>query len=505
MRLLAVLAVLALALSGCLQANTVNPQSIPSSATSALAPVVHRAGALLPATAEQVLGAAPSAVEKLLGTRGGEPNIGVTSSGAMFVTSGDFVMKSTDLGTTWTPSYEFGGIHNEATPFTADPVRNSDPMLWVDADTDRIFAPFMFPVLVCSEGVWSDDDGATWFDRPVDCGLPGVDHQKLATGHYVEGSTLPKMGDYPNVVYYCYNNVRSTDGASNCAVSTDGGMTFPWDNTALDGAAGECGGINGHPHAAPDGKVYLASGDNCSDNWVARSDDNGQTWRALRLHVDGLGQAEADPEFTSTPDGTTYYMWRAAKDNRVYVVSTHDGFETVSRPHMVSPPDVTSTRFVAMSSGDDGKVAFAYLGTRDSAARAGEVNDASRWHLFLTWAMDAAADEPTFVTVQVTPAEDPVQIGYQWEGGGGDPARNLLDFIDMVTGPDGRVYVALTDGCTTDCANNATATKLQSRARDTAVAVQLAGPLLYSMPRLADPNAARDAATTLPQLPWRIG
>lgn len=498
MRALALLAASVVALSGCLSASTLNENLAVPPLPAA---VVHRAGLPLDVAPQSVLGAAPQVVQKLLGTRGAEPNIGVTGSGAIFVSSDDYVMRSRDLGDTWEQVYEFGTVHppDPLNMFLGnDPVGNGDPMLWVDPDTDRIFAPMMFPVLLCSEGIWSDDDGETWQDVPMRCGLPGVDHQKLATGPYVEGSPLVRTGDYPNVVYYCYNSARDllTGGATNCAVSTDGGLTFPYDNTAADG--GSCGGINGHPTAAPNGTVFVGLGESCGTPWVARSEDNGMSWRQFELHVDGLGEAEADPEVAVTPNGMTYYAWRASTDSRLYVVRTADAFATISKPILVSPPDVTSTRFVAMSAGDDGKLAFAYLGTRDTSARPGQANDETRWHLFTTFTVDAEAREPTFVTVQVTPEEDPVQIGYQWEGGGGDPARNLLDFIDSVIGDDGRFYVAFTDGCTEHCAYNATATKQNSRARNTSLAVQLQGPVLRSAatePAPAQPEAAAPSRT----------
>ncbi|MCA1813768.1 MAG: hypothetical protein LC624_07440, partial [Halobacteriales archaeon] len=161
-------------------------------------------------------------------------------------------------------------FHDNTTPVTRDPVRNSDPMLWVDPVTDRVFAPFMFPTLACSEGVWSD--------RPMACGLPGIDHQKLATGGYTKDNGLlmlpPVLGsDYPNVVYFCYNDIKSQEEgngpSTRCAMSTDGGSTYPTDNEVAN--AGQCGGINGHPAAAPNGTVFVPLGLDCGQPTVARS------------------------------------------------------------------------------------------------------------------------------------------------------------------------------------------------------------------------------------------
>lgn len=484
MRLLAAAGLLAVALSGCL--NTSNPVSPAGAGLPLEVPgvVVHRAGVALPLGPEEVLGAVPRVVEKLLGTRGAEPNLGVTSTGAIFVSSGDLVLRSRDLGDTWEQVYEFGSVHGpNATRATEDPIRNSDPMLWVDAATDRVFNFPMWPILACSWGAWSDDDGETWTERPMACGLPGVDHQKVATGPFVEGGPLRPTGSYPNVVYYCYNKLLTT----NCAVSTDGGLTFPVDSVVFEG---ECAGLNGHPAAAPNGTAFVPIGDQCpTENFVGRSFDNGLTWEVLKIRTGGLGSAETDAEVAVTPDGTSYYFFRALADHKVYVMRSRDAFDTNDGPFLVSPPDVVSTRFLAMAAGSDGRLAFAYLGSRDSAARPGEVPDSARWHLFTTFTLDADAPEPTFVTLQVTPPEDPVQIGYTWEAGGGDPGRNLLDFIDGVVGKDGRFYVAFTDGCTADCAGNRSATKHQSRARDTALAVQVEGPSLVDATDATPPGS----------------
>ncbi len=438
---------------------------------------VHRAGAFVDEDAVARLGAVPVVVERLLGTSGGEPNVGVTSTGAAFVSSGDRAMRSRDVGRSWQEVFNFG-------TYTLPPDgrgigdfhSNSDPMLWVDPTTDRVFLPAMWPALVCSDVAFSDDEGATWFTRPLGCGLPGVDHQKLATGPRARASPMAAAPGvaYPNVVYYCYNKLATTD----CAVSVDGGLTFPLETVALRG----CGGIAGHPAAAPDGTVYVPAGNNCNTPVIAVSRDNGLTWTSrmpLPLYG-GPGEEEIDPEITVTPDGTAYYMWRASRDHRMYVIRSADGFATYDGPFLVSPPDVRSTNFAGMTSGDDGRIAFAYLGTRDTDRNAGDAPAGTRWHLFVTLTFDADADEPTFVTTQVTPAADPVQVGHIWQGGGGNAARNMLDFIDLHHGPDGRIWVAFTDGCTRNCAGKATAQPSDSRASDTAVAVLVAGPSLLA-------------------------
>lgn len=471
------LTLIALTVAGCVNAPAATDESPAATVVPMGALMVHRDGVLVPETAETLLGGVPQYVQHLVGTPGAEPSIGVTSSGAAFVTSDDLVRVSKDLGATWETSYDFGPIHT-GSPLggpTDDPVSNWDAMLWVDPLTDRVFAPLMFPILTCSEVIYSDDDGASWLDKPAGCGVPGMDHQRLATGPYVAGGTLQPTSLYPNAVYFCYSKIASY----HCATSVDGGLHFPIDRIVAVGPAA-CGGPGGTPHAAPDGTVFAPLGGlgGCGIVAIGVSRDNGLSWEVKTPDVGDLGQDEIDPDITVTPDGTAYYVFRALKDHVVYMIRSSDGFETIEGPWRVAPPGVTSTNFAQITSGTDGRVAIAYAGTRDTDAFANDAPDKTRWHLFVSTSFDAAAASPTFVTAQVTPDADPLQIGSIHYGGGSSPDRNLLEFIDAATGPDGRVWVVFTDGCTNECAGKAGATPDDSRSRDTAVGVLAAGPSL---------------------------
>lgn len=427
------------------------------------------------------LDAPPTFAVRYVGRDFAEPTVGVTSTGAIFVASGDFVMRSRDDGLTWQAVHELG-------PPVAgqDLVFTYDPMLWVDRDTDRIFVPHMWPVYGCL-AAHSDDEGESWVQKPpFTCGIPGVDHQKLATGPYAEGTPQPLDAVYPNVVYYCYNKGYTTQ----CAVSFDGGLTFPLDRTVEPSTtAGGCGGVNGHPAAAPDGTVYVPFGSlggglplspGCGLVSIAVSFDNGLTWETRYPDVSDLGQAELDPDITVTPDGTAYLFFRAAKDHKMYLLRSTDAFATVDGPFLVSPPEVTIGRFTAITSGDDGRIALAYLGTRDAAERPQTAPETTRWNLYAALSFDADSASPTFTTVQVTPDSDPVQIGPIWEGGGGDPSRNLLDFIDLHIGPEGRPVIAFADGCVGACASNPDATAEDSRGAATAIAILSSAPSIHA-------------------------
>ena len=463
-------------------------------------------------------------ITRSTGHRGGEPNIGITH-GAIYVTAGLGVEKSTDLGKTWTeafnlsafwgPLYDPSAIPNSwpnppGSPCVVSPplvgcpgpdqvaglTRSSDDMLWVDPDTDRVFADFMTG-LYCSKLFFSDDEGGMWTPSPLDCGVPVNDHQKVVTAHWGPDTMVPPdtVPVYPNLVYYCYNKLLASD----CAVSYDGGLTFQYDRPTTyvvqQGEGGgqpvlnpACtGGINGHPAGAPDGTLYLPINLGCPGPLIMASTNNGLTW-AAHLGPTQYGADEIDPEITVTPDGTAYMLWRGhervengtAKDYEMYLIRSNDRFATWQGPWRVSPPDVHSTVFAGLTSGDDGRIAFAYLGTRDWDGDPSSAPNATRWHLYTGLSLDAEADAPTFRVQQATADDSPVQIGCVWLSGGGNPCRNMLDFIDMHHTPDGRPIVVFSDGCVAQCDGNLTATNLQSRNRYVTIGLLDTGPSLLA-------------------------
>ena len=233
-----------------------------------------------------------------------------------------------------------------------------------------------------------------------------------------------------------------------------------------------CGGINGHPAPHPDGTMFVPMTLGCDGPAVGVSEDNGLTWTVRQGPTD-FGAEEIDPDVTVTKGGVAYMLYRGS-DHLQYLVRSSDKFQTWEGPWRVSPPGVTSTVFAGITSGDDDRIAMAYLATRDSDAEPSEAPAETVWHLMVTYSFDALAQSPTFVTTQVTTDADPVQKGCVWLNGGGNPCRNMLDFIDMTSDADGRVFVAFTDGCA------ACATDEDSRNRDAAIAVLDSGPSLYA-------------------------
>ncbi|MBI2078953.1 MAG: exo-alpha-sialidase [Euryarchaeota archaeon] len=425
--------------------------------------------------------------EFLTGKAGGEPSGGVTKNGDVFLVAGLSTMKSTDHGQTWKEVYNH---RREGVPGLNG---SSDPLLWVDPVTDRIFTDHMFG-LHCSNMAFSDNGGATWTQRPLVCGVPGNDHQKWASGPWSKKGPQPPSPAPQSVVYYCYNKAAATTaiGQTWCAVSYNGGLAFQHDQPVVGRQFGHpCGGINGHPAPAPDGTMYVPLNRGCGRPVVAVTEDNGVTW-TVRSGPTTFGGAEIDPDVTVTPDGTAYMQYRGS-DHQQYLVRSKDKFVTWEGPWRVTPPHIYSSVFAGITSGDNGRIAMAYLATDDffeaasgtSKNNPALANETVRWHLMITYSLNAADKEPVFATTQATPEEDPVQIGCIWLSGGGNPCRNLLDFIDMATDKEGRIFAIIADGCgkghrNGDCAYNVTAKADQSRSRDVAVGVTLDGPSLIA-------------------------
>ncbi|MEK6985415.1 MAG: sialidase family protein [Candidatus Thermoplasmatota archaeon] len=417
---------------------------------------------------------------KNIGFSGTEPTMGIAASGALFMAGFEpgalgvvqTVLRSTDGGTTW---------EQLANP-TGSP-STFETMLWVDEVTGRVFAHQL--TIACAWLSASDDEGETWIQSPVSCGTPGIDHQKIATGPYAAGSPFaPASGNpaYPNHVSMCYNKI----GGTFCSISVNGGLTFVYEglvdiNTFSSGVATDrgCGGLNGHQTYAPDGTIYVPYGLNCGLAFVGVSTDGGFSWTPRRL---GFSLVEADPAVAVTTDGTAYYLYRS-DDQRMHLLRSSDRFVTFDGPWDITPPEVSGTIFPTLVAGSEGRIAWSFLG--HTTPFAGEVPNATnapaeaRWHLYAGMSLDADGEAPTFVTRRVTSDNDPVQVGPIWEGGGGDPSRNLLNYNDMVVAPDGRLFIAFGDGCISEACKGPDATPDDSRDQQLAFARLVSGPSLF--------------------------
>lgn len=394
-----------------------------------------------------------------------EPTLGITPAGEIFYAAAGFdldagltslpgtqILRSENGGRTWTNTSP-RVLDRNTMPVTLDPYVYVDDRL--DGDTSRIFTIDL--TVACSYMSYSDDDGASWVTNPLACGRPVNDHQTLFAGPPVDSSTV----GYPNIVYYCWNDV----GSSACSKSLDGGITFHptgapafagYESGSSDhgffGQDGFCGGLHGHGHVANDGTLYLPR-EYCGKPKLAISDNEGKTWdvvtvskiRSISQPREGAGH----PSVTTDAKGNLFYVWVGAKDRLPYMSVSRDKGETWSKPTMVGVPGLKETNLPQIDARGTGKVALVYYGSMNSRYQQcrAECEDAdytkTTWNAFLGVSANALAPKPVFYTGAVAhPSEPPVR-------GRCGPGRCHwpYDFIDVEIAPDGVAYGAFVDGC----------------------------------------------------------
>ena len=389
------------------------------------------------------------------GFDGAEPNMGVTSSGAVFASAGSTILRSRDRGETWE------AVHTHT-------LMNSDPMMWVDPWTDCIYNVPMFPILLGSMIYESCDDGDTWGAvHSENVGHGVYDHQKLATALPGPEAAAFVGVAHPTVFIVCYNALVMT----NCAMSYDGGRTWPIDQPIWTAAPSEqgdpsCAGQQSHPTGAPDGTIVVAKAWGCADPYVFVSRDSGVSWQMFQGPT-GIGADTLDPEIAFDSAGTMYLLWQSRRgEDFAYLARSPDFGATWTGVWNVTQPGLGSSIFATLHAGAPGRIAMAFHAT-NATVYPSEAEDDARWHTYLVTSDDADAEQPTFVSRRVQPADDPVQVGGICNGNQGcvDGNRNLLDFIDGAMAPDGTFYTVIADGCMQDCAGRADATPQDSRAR----------------------------------------
>ena len=299
---------------------------------------------------------------------------------------------------------------------------------------------------------YTDDDGNLFVPSQGSGVVSGIDHETLGGGPLAPPLTrdpnLPRPA-YPNGLYYCAQGL----GPANCALSLDGGETF---GPAVPTWTTECGGLHGHIKVSPtDGSAYLPNKGCDGRQGMAVSTDNGMTW-TIRT-IPNSGPSESDPSIGIATDGTVYFGFING-DGHPEIAVTHDKgvtWDTRDTPRGPSafidvgiPFGIQNGAFAEVVAGDPDRAAFAFHGS----TTAGPFQDASFdgvWDLYVAQTYDGGR---TWTTVKAT--TDPVQRGCIWLGGGSNPCRNLLDFMDITVAKDGRVIVGYADGCTGPCATD---------------------------------------------------
>ena len=337
-----------------------------------------------------------------------------------------------------------------------------DPILFTDHETGRTFESQLSGVdsLTC----YTDDGGKTWLPS-TGGGIPsGVDHQTLGGGNFSR-SGVGGIGVYDNAVYYCSQDIAT----ALCAVSRDGGTTFGPGVPVY--SLLDCEGLHGHIKVARDGTAYLPNKGCGGTQGLVVSKDNGTTWQVH--NVRGTTPGDSDPSVGVGSNGTVYFGYVGA-DGVPGVATSRDSGQTWQYNQQVGRPfGIKNAVFPAVVAGDDGRAAFAYLGTPTD----GNYQDINRfrgvWHLYISYTYDGGR---TWVTSDATP-RDPVQRGSICTSGTTcGPDRNLLDFMDATIDDHGRVLVGYADGCINTCVTGG----YNSRSAYATIARQSSGKPLFA-------------------------
>ena len=404
---------------------------------------------------------APDAKLFRTGLESNEPTLGVTPKGDIFVSAFQSntrieVVKSTNGGAKWqVVSPRLAGVRNAQT-------LSLDPYVYVDKhstdrDSTRVFTIDL--TVACSYLSFTDDGGKSWLTNPLACGRPVNDHQTLFSAPPVHSPTV----GYPNIVYYCWNDV----GSSSCGKSLDGGITFhPTGSPAFTGVSPEhgrdvCGGLHGHGFGGYDGTIYVPRG-YCGQPHLAISKDEGKTWTRVKVANNGMSHHESG--IVADKKGNLYYTW-VADDRLPYLAISRDGGKSWTKPMMIAPPGVNETNLPTIDVGATGKIAIAYMGSTNSPFKPGKDFDdgectaigdclappaygKTTWNGYVTMTADALARKPLFYSGPINHPKDPLVRTNCGPG----RCHAVLDFIDVSIGPDGTPWVALVDACTLACA-----------------------------------------------------
>jgi hypothetical protein len=374
------------------------------------------------------------------GEFGGEPSIGVNPrTGAVMLQANLETFRVTGIdrhgagSATWTA----------VTPLLPGTF-TMDPILVTDRRTGRTIVSQL--VDACSLMAYSDNDGATWTDSLLGCGIGATyDHQTVASGPPAAAGPRPS-GGYPHNVYYCAHDVLAVE----CAVSTNGGSTFGTATPVFTNAS-DCVATSGHLSVAPDGTVYVPP-QLCSEGvGLGVSQDGGRSWALRHINSPMLADRRAgDPSVAVADDNTVYATWAgpAVGDPNGSVprvaVSRDRGRSWLNISTLGGPQKIRNVTFPTVIAGDGDRAAVAFYGSTTGG------NDqvdswSGTWRLYVAQTFDRGR---TWATTLASPK--PVQVGMICLAGTvGCPGstRNLLDFNDIALDSRGRVYVAVTVGC----------------------------------------------------------
>ncbi len=402
------------------------------------------------------------------GSYAGEPSLGINqvTGNGMFI-SGTSVFKvgfnPSSGAATWSDATPLGSFAN------LDPILSTDPKTGVTLAGGDTGA--------CSGMFRSTDDGASWTPA-LPCTFT-LDHPTVA---WAPSALTP--GD--RVWYYCQQQSFQA-----CSTSTDGGSTWlpgvPMTNL-------DCEHVHGHLRGSADGTAYLpsyvcfdANGNQRVGGVLTR--DDGASWQGYTIPTATQTSSSFDPAVGTTPDNTVYQAWSDATYQPMIAWSTDHAATwstSVNLSNWSSTP-FTATTFPTLATGDNGRVAYTFVGTSTPVPSGQSPFSAGFqgvWYLYTAYTYDRGASWTV-----VKDRSTPIQVG-EIDAGGTTSSlgqRNLEDFIDSNVTKDGRVVVGFADGCLAACQTDmaaATPNLAQATADSMggvgAVSYQLTGKGLYS-------------------------
>ncbi len=444
------IAMVALLFAGCTSSSTTS-SSAPSTSTPPTIPVVpntvYHAGSV--DGAEHSVPAANLTGNNIpfkavggynwITTSTFEPSIGGTKSGAVFMSH----FRGTGGGTQIVRCLNHGsecaiagpqlapvpGLPNQGVP------NSNDPFMYVDPWTSRIIDFDMCGTLSAFCEYTSDDDGATWILHSIATGEEtALDHQSIAAAPPSESGQNPV--NYPNVLVFCVNRGVSGNqvGGSYCSTSFDGGVSFTPLVPGFPIGSTQCSGLSAHVKGSGDGRFYRGN-PSCSGPAIYRSDDQGVTWSE---HTISTKTGDLDHEVASAVDSANnlYAFWIGG-DGLPYLSASADHGDSWGAVRMVAPPGVNETGFPAIIAGDDGRIAFAYIGSHVDGGYAKDQQNAN-WTGYIGIMTDAFAGDPLITTVAVNDPADPLSVGQC----GNTRCGGFGDFIDITVDPEGRPWAA---------------------------------------------------------------
>lgn len=358
-----------------------------------------------------------------------EPTLGILSDGTIVFTNyagsgtGTHIIRSQDQGQTW----ENVGPFNPVYPATGQVPSSNDPYVYVDPWTDRI-VKFDMHALTAMFVEYSDDGGDSWSVPFSAYGYYSPqDHQSIASMPVPEGVSAT----YDTIYVFCINTGNSAAGPQ-CSRSTDGGHTWDIQRPGYPSGVSQCSGLHAHLAGGPDGWIYRGN-PSCDGPAVYASGDGGYTWSEHTVSTAvGMQDGWHDHEVATAVDaaGNVYAMW-IGDGMQPWVAWSTDHGETWRDPIMAAAPGVTEAGFPTIFAGDDGRVAFGYIG---------EFVDLGGWNGFMGIITDAHAEDPLITTVM---ANDEGDILDALDNCGDIRCGGFGDFIDIEIDDEGRPWIAL--------------------------------------------------------------